>query len=680
MKYAPTAVLLAVLFSMHLSSAYVPDYMTLMWNASLKESMSGMDLGDVNGDGAMEVIVSSSAEGVVYAYGPAGEVVWRFGVPGYVNFVKAVDIDGDNRSEVLTGSSDHLYVVNSSGVLLWKYYSRNSEVENAAVFDVDGDGSNEILFSAAAGCGDNVLYALNSSSRDALWQYDAGFYYPNVVRQVDAGGRLYTLVGMLMAPRGQAGCVPLSYKGSRVVALDGRGEVAWMFNTSGGVLDMKAGDVDGDGLDEIAVASMPDVYVLDFGGALKWSEDLKERVDGIALSAERGSRMRIMAATQRAYLLDPASDESDAFDTSDRAYSVASADLNNDGNPEYLVGSDRVYIYDYYHNLLWNSSRLVYVGYLFVANTDNLPDYEVVVGANKQVLVFKTGVRAKLQEADAYYGRAQQLYSMNDYSTALNNAMMARDIYFRFNDDAGLDNVRFLMGLINDRINSTGVISGEAVRYYDLSLSFYAAEDFINASLNAQIARAKYESVGNREGAAASEEIMNKSRELLSRNASLTASLAFGSFADGEYDIALAYAKDARVKYVFLRNSTEVSRMEQLISDINEVRKPPVSERITSLLDDPAVRRILYPSKYAAANVTVWLVYLIALGLALAGVQRAFSLLRERLSRKTLKIEKIAPEDSQSYDSRRQARFAAFFFLLAFLVVVGLLAYSLLVR
>lgn len=685
MKCNLFAAMLAMLFLSSAVCAYVPDYMSLLWNNSIKETISGLSVGDLNGDSSMEILASSSAEGIVYAFDYNGNVLWKFGVPGYVNFVRAVDLNSDNKSEILTGTSNHLYVLNSSGELLWKFYTENNNVENAEAMDIDGDGLKDILFNANSGtCGGNAVYALSSNTTKTIWIYDSGFYYPNVFSFVDVNNEQKILLGMIFAPRSVGGCIPLESKNSRIVALNKSGEVLWMFNTTGGVMDIKTGDINGDGFTEIVLASSPYVYVLNQTGTLIWREDLEDRVDAIALGAVKEGKMRILAATHRAYLFDADGLDYITFNTTDRAYSAAAADLNNDGNSEYIIGSDRVYVYDYHRDLLWNSSRLLYVGYLSVANVDNTPDLEVVAGADKQVIVFKVGVRAKIQEADVYYNRAQQLYSSGQYTSALNYALQARDIYSKFQQDSDFKKTRSLIDLINGKINSTSVISKEADVYYEISMGYYGSEDFINASINAQIARAKYESAGNKERAAASEEIINKSREFLSRNASMTSGLAFQTYGEGDYDLALEYAKTARMFYLFLKNNSEASKIDELIEQINSVRKPPVSESIADFINRPEIRKYFYPSEYQAVNLTIWVVYLMALALVLVGVhsalKRVLQYLYQRLTRKTLDLDKIGPKDAEQVSAEKQARIILVFYLLTFLAVVLMFIYLLFFR
>ncbi|MBM3309195.1 MAG: hypothetical protein FJY77_02985 [Candidatus Altiarchaeales archaeon] len=637
------------------SSAFYQDYMSLLLNASIKEAMSGMDVRDINGDGSLEVLVSSSAEGVVYAFGSDGNAVWKYKVPGYVNFVRAVDLDSNNKSEILTGTSTHLYVLNSSGDLLWKFYTEYNSVEGAEAFDLDGDGLKDVLFSASTGvCGGNVLYALNSSNAGVIWKYVSDFYHSNVIKFVRIDGVDVILVGMVLAPRGMGGCIPNLGKSSKLVALDKNGNELWSFNTSGGVVDLKVEDIDKDGVEEIVVASTPIVYVLSNSGVLKWERDFEDRVEGLALADLYDGGRQILVATYRAYLLSSTDSDYWVLNTSDRAYSVAAGDLNGDGNPEYVVGSDRVYIYDYDRNLVWSSGNLVYVGYLFTGNFDNVPDVEVAVGANKQVLVFKTGFRGSLQKADVYYNRAQQLYSSGEYSSALHYAMQAKDIYYQYQQDNGYRKARSLIDLISVRVNSTYVILLEADDYYDRSVFFYTELDFINASVSAQIARAKYLMLENAEGVNKSEDVLNKSLEFLARNVSEMRVLAVEAYLDGDLEKALQYAENARLIYSFLRANEEVSAMDDFIEQVKSSRKLSLSERLSEFVQKPELKKYLFPSENEIINLSLWFVCIILFGLLLVVLKAAALWVYRRLSRKTLNLDKIQAEKPEEVGGEKQ--------------------------
>ncbi|MDD5111038.1 MAG: hypothetical protein PHG85_00665 [Candidatus Altiarchaeota archaeon] len=670
------------------ASAYEPDYMTFVWKANMSEVVSGFDAADINGDGALELLVSSSAEGMVYAFGTSGEILWKYGVPGYVNFVRGADLDGDGRSEVLTGSSSHLYVLNSSGGLLWKYYTESEAVENAVAVDVNGDGLKEVLFSTNAdSCGGNNLYAIHPETADKVWTYHAGYYYPNVFKVINSSRGPLIVLGTVMAPVSGAGCIPVEQKNAEVIALNLDGSVAWIFNTTAGVLDMQAGDLDGGGGDELALAMIPLVVIIDNNGRLRWLEDMGDDVDSVAFARMKDGTSSVLAGTYKAFLFDSTGNEKNMLGTTDRAYSVAAAALNADGDSELIIGSERVYVYDSSRSLLWNSTRFGYVGRIITGNFDSTPDIEVAVSAGKQVMLLKPGIRAKLQEADAYYSRARQYYSSGQYTLALDYAGRAKEIYYRFEKDDDARRVLSLIAIIDAKVNSTYVLSREADVFYSQALDAYTTGDFINASLAAQTARAKYEFIRNDAGQNASDFILIKSRLLMDMNASISSELAFKAYADGDYDAAIEYANTAKTFYIVLHNSTQANTMDELAKAAEYAKPQPITDKIYGILDNPTIRKLLSPSENKAVNTGIRLVYVLLLGflltllISIAG--RLISYIRIALKKEKLDLNAIKPADGGMPDAAeaihaahaKQASFTLVFMLVMLLLVFLTIAY-----
>ncbi|GIV80536.1 MAG: hypothetical protein KatS3mg050_4930 [Litorilinea sp.] len=153
---------------------------TLLWSRTLDAAInSSPAVGDINGDGRPEVVVSTGGDvgdrhthSYLMALDRNGNELWRFafvdhgpqdGYPdGAFGSPTLCDLEGDGDLEIVLGSWDQrIYVMDHNGNPVWYnlnrppgmapgpgYYNADSIWSTAACTDLNGDGSAEIIIGA----------------------------------------------------------------------------------------------------------------------------------------------------------------------------------------------------------------------------------------------------------------------------------------------------------------------------------------------------------------------------------------------------------------------------------------------------------------------------------------------------------------------------------------------------
>ena len=103
---------------------------------------------DLDGDGLGEVVISGSAEVVVFDGSCAEVASWPTPDGGSGGPPTLADFDGDGEVEIGIASKYSYYVFETDGTVLWSAPIRDvsSHSTGSAVFDFDGDGSAEVVF------------------------------------------------------------------------------------------------------------------------------------------------------------------------------------------------------------------------------------------------------------------------------------------------------------------------------------------------------------------------------------------------------------------------------------------------------------------------------------------------------------------------------------------------------
>jgi hypothetical protein len=211
-------------------------------------------LGDIDGDGDVEVVVGSM-NGKIYAWHHDGTLVlgWPKEIGNSVSTSPVLgDIDGDGNMEVIISGDDKIYAWHHDGTLVLGWPKEGSP----ALGDIDSDGDVEIVVGSEDG---NVYAWHHDGTLVSGWPKETGDSIRSfpALGDIDGDGDVEVVVG--------------SYDG-KVYAWhhDGTLVSGWPKETGDSVFSSPAlGDIDGDGDVEVIVGSMDSkVYAWHHDGTL----------------------------------------------------------------------------------------------------------------------------------------------------------------------------------------------------------------------------------------------------------------------------------------------------------------------------------------------------------------------------------------------------------------------------
>ncbi len=235
-------------------------------------SLTALAVTQADGDAALEVVVATGSELVVYD-GKSRAVEQVVPVPSSpVRSLTVADADGDGAPEYVVCSATELDVLGPDGALRW---SLAVPCQDLAVGQVDGDAAPEIVI----GDGDNPGYVIDGQTRAVEWTNGLGFGSHVRLGNLDDDRRLEVVAGATSTLRVfDAGLQSLQ------ATLD--------TNAAAGALELL--DIEGDGPLEIVCSERTPGYLRVLDGVtlvLKW-QVYAQTVTDVALGDPDGDGAR----------------------------------------------------------------------------------------------------------------------------------------------------------------------------------------------------------------------------------------------------------------------------------------------------------------------------------------------------------------------------------------------------
>jgi outer membrane protein assembly factor BamB len=346
----------------------------------------GAAVADIDGDGAMEVVIGSNDDKVYCLDGVTGLLEWSYPTGGSVfSSPAAADIDGDDTMEVVVGSYDsNIYCLNGiTGLVEWSYAAGGPVYSSPSVANVDGVTGMEVV----VGSINDKVYCLDGATGTIKWSYQTGddVFSSPAVADVDEDGDVEVVIGSddhkVYCLNGATGVVKWSYptgdkiysspaaadvdgitgmevvigsNDNNIYCLNGAtGLVKWSYATGGSVWSSPAvADVDGNDTMQVVIGSHDGkVYRLNgVTGAMEWSYDIGGPVHrGISVADLDGDiadecKLEILVPNNYTDLLTCLNGEDGSVlwtkQLATDVHDITIADIDNDGCVELVMGTE----------------------------------------------------------------------------------------------------------------------------------------------------------------------------------------------------------------------------------------------------------------------------------------------------------------------------------------------------
>lgn len=338
----------------------INDSIEIVW--SYNQNKFGMvELVDVDSDGINEIIYETKHDGIKVYDAVLQRLKYTFETQPYYYSYRIADVNGDGIPEILisqgNGVRGRIYCYNlQNGVELWDVYNPEKGTMNINVADTDGDGNLDLIW--AGECryyGYNSLFVYDIPTLSPKWESDNNPvpYMGLKVQDIDDDNKDELIL------------LSNSYKGgiakSRLSVYDLESHLPkWIWDSCcehKGFYGFQISDIDKDGKNEIILA----------GGSLN-SHGL--------ISVMNPLTQEIISSHDFEYL--------SIF------YAIAVADLDNDGQEEYIVTTKKqIHIInpvDY--SVLWSSAEF----YSYVDDATTLIVGNIDTDSNPEILLLNGSI------------------------------------------------------------------------------------------------------------------------------------------------------------------------------------------------------------------------------------------------------------------------------------------------
>ena len=234
---------------------------------------------DLDGDSKPEILTGDSSTGKFFCIGGDGKEKWSFKLPNSTDSPPAVgDLNGDGTLEIVVGSmakangnGDVTVYDNKTREIVWQKEVEGHVQSAPCLVDLDGDEILDVIVTTWRGS--NAVHAFSGKDGKRLWEFETmgegdtdkdhfGMYHGVSASQLEKDGELRIAF---------ATCSTVS---GTLYVVNAKGELVWK-KIIGEYLFAPTTmiDVDGDGAKEVIVSSERNTYVFTANGDQLWKAE-----------------------------------------------------------------------------------------------------------------------------------------------------------------------------------------------------------------------------------------------------------------------------------------------------------------------------------------------------------------------------------------------------------------------
>ncbi|MBN1434191.1 VCBS repeat-containing protein [Candidatus Fermentibacterales bacterium] len=151
---------------------------SIIWSCDDPEGnmYHGGSFADVDEDGRDEIAIGSYDASVYLLNSEDGSVEWQYPLPYYVGGPTSIaDLNNDGHLEIVYAAHTRIGALTHDGAQLWQHTSGGSCFRGAAVANINGDSTPDVIY----GGSDGHLTALRGTDGGVIWDLDLQAHYGN---------------------------------------------------------------------------------------------------------------------------------------------------------------------------------------------------------------------------------------------------------------------------------------------------------------------------------------------------------------------------------------------------------------------------------------------------------------------------------------------------------------------